>query len=168
MTAEAETGWRAFTSEAPELARKGEELFEKTGVVLLGTIRNDGSPRISPVEPLFVDGSLQLGMMWQSLKALDLLRDPRCTVHSCITDRMATQGEFKLHGVATDVRDLEWRERYRGELKKKIGWAPEEPKFHLFEIAEIESAALFFNEESTRKVIRYRRGRGVDELVQAI
>ena len=51
-------------------------------------------------------------MMWQSLKALDLLRDPRCTGHNSITDRMAPQGEFKLHGVAADIQDLDRRKRY--------------------------------------------------------
>ncbi len=104
--------WQAFKECAPELASKAEELFEETGVVLLGTVRKDGSPRISPVEPLFVEGELQLGMMWQSLKALDLLRDPRCTVHNCIADRMAEKGELKLHGVASDIQDLDRRKRY--------------------------------------------------------
>jgi hypothetical protein len=33
-------------------------------------------------------------MMWQSWKALDLVRDPRCTVHSTISDRHTTEGEF--------------------------------------------------------------------------
>ena len=46
-----------------------ESLFEATGVVLVGTIRKDGSPRISLVEVLITGGKLYLGMMWQSLKA---------------------------------------------------------------------------------------------------
>ena len=164
----AQSGWPAFKEAAPELAAQAEELFEEVGVVLLGTIRKDGSPRISPVEPLFVDGELQLGMMWQSLKALDLLRDPRCTVHNCITDRMAPHGEFKLHGVAAGIQDLDRRKRYCEELKKKINWAPKEPKFHVFEIADIKSAALFFNEETTRKVTRFRPGDGVEEITQTV
>lgn len=162
------SGWPAFKSEAPAIAAKAEELFEKAGVVLLGTIRRDGSPRISPVEPLLVDGELQLGMMWQSLKALDLLRDPRCSVHNCITDRMAPDGELKLHAIAASVDDLDRRQRYRDELKKKIDWAPDEPNFHLFEIVEVKSAALFFNEETTRRVHRFRAGHGVDELTQTV
>jgi len=164
----AQSGWPAFKEAAPELAAKAEELFEETGVILLGTIRQDGSPRISPVEPLFVDGELLLGMMWQSLKALDLLRDLRCTVHNCITDRMAPHGEFKLHGVAADIQDLDRRKRYCEELKKKINWAPEEPKFHIFEITDIKSAALFFNEEMTHKVERFRPGEGVEEITQTV
>lgn len=68
--------WSGFREAAPALAEKAEELFDRSGVILLGTIRKDGSPRISPVEPLIVDGDLYLGMMWQSLKALDLMHDP--------------------------------------------------------------------------------------------
>ena len=166
--------WQAFKESAPELASKAEELFEQTGVVLLGTLRKDGSPRISPVEPLFVEGELQLGMMWQSLKALDLLRDPRCTVHNCITYRMAkkfrpTSSSSALRcGVASDIQDLDRRKRYCEELHKKIGWAPKEPKFHVFEIVDIESAAYFVNEAQSRKVERFRAGDGIDAFTQTV
>ena len=34
------------------------EQFEQSGVVLIGTIRKDGSPRISCVEPCILDGVL--------------------------------------------------------------------------------------------------------------
>ena len=74
--------WSEFKLEAPDLAALGEERFESTGLVLVGTIRKDGWPRISPVEPLLFEGRLCLGMMWRSRKSLDLIRDPRCTVNS--------------------------------------------------------------------------------------
>ena len=76
--------WEEFKRADPELAALGEERIEATGLVLLGTLRKNGFPRISPVEPLLTMGRLYLGMMWQSRKALDLLRDPRCTVHSTV------------------------------------------------------------------------------------
>jgi hypothetical protein len=132
----------------------------------LGTVRQDGSPRISPVEPLLVAEDLYLGMMWQSLKALDLLRDPRCTLHSSISDRMAREGEFKLHGRVSEVRDLEERGRYCARLQAKIGWAPEEPRFHLFVLGAVESAASFVNEETERVVKRWRTGEEIVELRQ--
>ena len=44
-------------------------------------------------------------MEWCTLKALDLLRDPRVTVHSVVADRSGTEGEFKVYGRAEDVRD---------------------------------------------------------------
>ncbi len=133
--------WSEFKLKAPELAALGEERFEKTGLVLVGTIRKDGWPRISPVEPLLFEDRLYLGMMWQSRKALDLMRDPRCTVNSIVSDKDGTQGEFKVFGVAVEENDLEVRSRFCVALFEKIGFKPEEPEFHLFSI-DIRSAAF--------------------------
>ena len=72
--------WEDFRRSDPELAALGEERFDATGLIMIGTIRKNGWPRISAVEPLIFEGKLYLGMMWQSLKALDLLRDPRCSL----------------------------------------------------------------------------------------
>ncbi|HEY5639003.1 MAG TPA: hypothetical protein VIW01_03040, partial [Dehalococcoidia bacterium] len=139
-----------FARAAPELAKAGEERFERWGLILLGSMRKDGTPRISPVEPLIVGGELMLGMMWQSKKALDLLREPRCLVHSIITDRMGHEGEFKLRGRARDVADPDVRETYSKALFEKIGFRPEGLEWHLFAI-DIEHVALiaFENEEKT-------------------
>ena len=123
--------WAAFTAEAPELAALGEEMFARTGLALVGTSRKDGSPRISPCEPYLIDGDLYLGMMWQSRKALDLVRDPRCVVHSTVSDKAGTEGEFKAYGVARDVPEAERRTRYGDTLEQQIDWRPSEP-YHLF------------------------------------
>ena len=136
--------WSEFKEAAPELAELGEGRFERTGVVLVGTIRKNGWPRISPVEPLITDGCLFLSMMWQSVKALDLLQDPRCTVHNAISNRDGTEGEFKLYGRAEDIQDLETRHRYSDSLYEKIGFRPEGPEeaeYHLFSI-DIVSASF--------------------------
>jgi hypothetical protein len=101
--------WRDFELAAPELARRGRDRFERTGVVLVGTLRRDGSPRISPVEPYFVRGHLLLGMMSRSGKARDLLRDPRCSIHSSISDVNGSEGEFQVLGRAVLVDDDEVR-----------------------------------------------------------
>ena len=95
--------WRDFEVAAPELAGLGRERFERTHVVLVGTIRPDGSPRISPVEPYFVEGHLLLGAMSRSAKARDLLRDSRCSVHNSISDVNGSEGEFQLRGRAVEV-----------------------------------------------------------------
>jgi len=133
--------WEEFQRSNPELAALGRERFDRTGLMLLGTLRKNGWPRISPVEPLITDGQLYLGMMWQSRKALDLLRDPRCTVHSTISNRAGTEGEFKLYGYAVDVQDLEARRRYGDALYQKIQVRPEGDEYHLFSL-DIESAAF--------------------------
>lgn len=135
------TSWAEFAEAAPELARFGEERFEGPGFIFLGTTRTDGWPRVTPVESLICDGGLYLGMMWQSMKALDLLRDARCLLHSAVADRTGSEGEFKLRGRAMDVTDEEERERYCVALEAKIGWRPDGP-FHLFAIDIVDAAKI--------------------------
>ena len=126
--------WDAFEAACPELATLAKERFAKDELVMLGTIRADGSPRISPCEVDFAEGHLFLGMMWRSKKALDLLRDPRCVVHSVTCDRMGTDGDLKLYGRMTDVQDPKLRQAYRRAIKARIDWEPDEPEFHLFSL----------------------------------
>jgi hypothetical protein len=45
--------WAEFDRAAPELAGYFRERIQADQVILLGTIRKDGSPRISPVESHF-------------------------------------------------------------------------------------------------------------------
>ena len=132
--------WGEFAAQAPGLAAEGAALFARSGLALVGTLRRDGWPRISPVEPFIVDGQLYLGMMWQSRKAQDLRRDPRCVVHSPVSDRTGGEGEFKVYGRAVEVSNLEERRRFADAVQAAIGYRPEEPEFHCFAIA-IDSVA---------------------------
>ena len=132
--------WGQFSEQDSELAKLGEDQFTRTGLALVGTLRRDGWPRISPVEPFIVGGQLYLGMMWRSRKALDLLRNPRCVVHSTVSDRLGSEGEFKVYGRAVDVTGLEERKRFADAVFESIGYRPVEPEFHCFAIA-IESVA---------------------------
>jgi hypothetical protein len=50
-----------FAAACPELAALGEERLRRNELCLLGTIRADGSPRISPCEPDFAAGHLGPG-----------------------------------------------------------------------------------------------------------
>jgi Pyridoxamine 5'-phosphate oxidase len=134
-------GWDEFAAACPELASLGEERLRGRELCLVGTLRRNGYPRISPVEPEFVDGDLMLGMMWQSPKARDLLRDPRCVVHSVVSDREGTEGDFKLYARALEVRDPARRERYRKTIKARIDWEPSEPNYHLFAL-DVDSAGF--------------------------
>ncbi len=116
------------------------ERFARSGVALLGTLRQDGSPRISPVEPLNAPEDLLLGLMWRSTKAVDLLRDPRCTLHSAITSVEGTEGECKLAGRATEAANpLVQAEQHRLFREHWGGHAPTE--FHVFAL-DIERAAF--------------------------
>ena len=138
--------WSEFQAEALELAAKGEELFDRTGLVLVGTLRRDGWPRISPVEPVIVDGQLELGMMWRSTKALDLRRDRRVLVHSTVSDRNGGDGEFKVYGNATEIHESAARDSYGAALYEKIGWRPEGDEWHLFSVDVAQVAYVRFGE----------------------
>ena len=147
--------WAAFAEQAPELAAEGEKRFDSSGVVLVGTLTKDGSPRISPVEHLVFGGHLLLGMMWQSKKALDLLRDPRCLIHNTISTRQGTEGEFKLRGRAKDVDDFGLRERYCVAMAKKIGMELDpNDDFHVFDV-DIDSVALVTPDDKEQYVQRW-------------
>jgi hypothetical protein len=142
--------WDEFAEKAPEMVRQGEERFQKTGLALLGTVRRDGSARISPLEPLIAHGKLYLGMMGQSKKALDLLRDPRCLVHSVVANKHGTDGEFKLRGTAVEIADPDERERFCQAEYEHTGWRPEEP-YHVFAL-DIGSAVFVIFEDGEKQV----------------
>jgi hypothetical protein len=129
--------WADLEAAAPELARHGRARLEATGVALLGTLREDGWPRINPVEPYFGGGHLLLGVMARSLKARDLRRDPRCVLHSAVTDPDAAEGELKLYGRAEEIGDRAVRESCPG------AWWVERPAEDAFVISiRIDQAAF--------------------------
>jgi hypothetical protein len=126
--------WSAIENAEPRLAAVGRDKLIKSGVVLVVTIRRDGTPRLSPVEPYLLDGDLWLSMMWESTKARDLLRDPRILVHSVITGRDGAEGEFKVRGTVRDERDPQIQRRYADAVAADLGWNPTPGRFHLFAV----------------------------------
>jgi hypothetical protein len=60
--------WRDLELGAPDIARPGMARLNGARVALLGTLRRDGSPRISPVEPYSAAGHLLVGAMAWSRK----------------------------------------------------------------------------------------------------
>jgi predicted pyridoxine 5'-phosphate oxidase superfamily flavin-nucleotide-binding protein len=154
--------WDEFAEACPEIADHAKDRFRRQQLCMLGTLRADGSPRISPCELDVAAGHLILGMMWRSRKALDLLRDPRCVLHSCTTDRMGTEGDVKIYGRAIDVQDATLRSAYRDAVRARIDWAPEEPNFHAFSI-DVKSAA-FITFAEPKLVLSWDRDRGTQTL----
>jgi predicted pyridoxine 5'-phosphate oxidase superfamily flavin-nucleotide-binding protein len=154
--------WAEFARACPEIADPAIERFQRQELCMLGTLRADGSPRISPCELDLADGHLILGMMWQSRKALDLLRDARCVVHTCTTDRMGTEGDAKIYARAESVDDPVLRQTYRDAVKQRIDWAPDEPNFHAFSVDVRSAAFITFAEPKT--VIAWDPARGTRVL----
>jgi hypothetical protein len=131
--------WDAFETACPEIARLARERFSRDQLVLVGTLRADGSPRISPCEVDLAAGRLFLGMMWRSRKAVDLLRDPRAVVHSVTCDKDGTDGDVKLYGRALEEHEPDVRDAFGAAIHARIDWAPEEPEYHCFSL-DVESA----------------------------
>lgn len=154
--------WDEFERECPRIADMTRERFAADEVVMLGTLRADGSPRISGNEPDFAEGHLLLGMMWESRKVLDLRRDPRCTVHSVPRTRMNPGGDIKLSGTAYEVTDPALRTAYRDEIRRRIDWAPDEPRFHVFGVDITRAAVMRFGDD--RLVLAWDEAGGLREL----
>jgi hypothetical protein len=99
------TSWGDAVAAAPELAGKVQARFESTGLGYLATLRGDGSPRISGLEPLFWNGHVWFGMMPDSRKVADLERDPRFALHAANIDKQVTEGDARISGRAVRVTD---------------------------------------------------------------
>jgi Pyridoxamine 5'-phosphate oxidase len=153
--------WKEFAATAPELAGFFEQRLAETQLCLLGTIASSGWPRISPCEAYIVDGDLMLGMMWQSRKARDLLRDPRLTVTTTQCDREAAHGDLKLYGYGVPI-DEAGRKQALGDAQEAIiKWRPTEP-FHVFALDVRTAAFISFGEQ--RRMLRWRAEAGVEVL----
>jgi hypothetical protein len=126
--------WSELVRRQPRLAALAERRLIDPGVVLVATIRRDGTPRLSPVEPLVADGRLWLSMMWGSRKAGDLHRDPRLLVHSVISSRDGGEGELKVRGLVRVWTDPQTQGRYAETVARALGWRPEPGRFHLFSV----------------------------------
>lgn len=126
--------WLDIENTQPRLAGPGRQRLLGPGVVLVAKIRRDGTARLSPVEPLVMDGDLWLSMMWRSTKARDLLRDPRILVHSVVTSRDGAEGEFKVRGTAALEGDPAVQRRYADVVAGSLGWNPQPGRFHLFAV----------------------------------
>jgi hypothetical protein len=155
--------WADFEEAAPELARLGRERLEQFGFVFVATIRKDGGPRVNPAEAHIVDGHLALCMVPRSLKALDLLRDPRAFLHTPVVERfLGTPGEFKLRGRAIEIGERSLRQAVARTLELKSEWRPPDD-WHYFTL-DIEAAAFlrYDEEQEVHRMLRWTPERGVE------
>jgi nitroimidazol reductase NimA-like FMN-containing flavoprotein (pyridoxamine 5'-phosphate oxidase superfamily) len=109
----------------PDLANRVRAILSSTTNAVLGTIRRDGSPRLSGADPYFHDGQLRIWSMPRARKGQDLRRDPRVAVHSIpwdsrkLRDGAADVGEAdaKVSGRAVLVSDAGALSAFRAWLK---------------------------------------------------
>ena len=148
--------WRDFTAQCPELAGLATARFRRDQLMLLGTLRADGSPRISAVECDLVDGELVTGMIYRSIKALDLQRDPRVTIHSWPPGKDNPDGDIKLYGRAVELTDPVAKQGYEDAIFARIRWRPTEP-YHCFAF-DLRSGGYLRFTGGTEEVWSWREG----------
>ena len=163
--------WGRFVEEQPDLAalgqqRLGQQRLGGPGVVLVGTVRADGTARISPVEPLFWEDDLWLSMLWGSHKAADLRRDPRVLVHSIVVSREGTLGEYKLRGRALTEESADVQARYATVVEEQVGWSPVPGRFRLFWI-DISDVTFIRYDDATGDQFVTRWPQGIEYVRRA-
>jgi hypothetical protein len=118
----------------PDLADRVRAILSSTTNAVLGTIRRDGSPRLSGVDPFFHNGQLRIWSMPRARKGEDLRRDPRIALHSIPWDSRQLRGgaadvgdaDAKLSGTAAVTTDPGELSAFRAWLKSERGSEPPE------------------------------------------
>ncbi|MEU2426189.1 pyridoxamine 5'-phosphate oxidase family protein [Streptomyces sp. NPDC007851] len=148
------TNWAAFTAAAPGLAHTAQRRFAPYRHHVLATLRKDGSPRTSGLEVQFLGGELRFGMMPGSVKALDLLRDPRFALQANPGEgtAMGGTGDVRISGRAYEVTDPAVKGAYAEEV------APPEGPFHLFRTELTEVVRTYVEDDTYLVVEAWRPG----------
>jgi nitroimidazol reductase NimA-like FMN-containing flavoprotein (pyridoxamine 5'-phosphate oxidase superfamily) len=116
----------------PDLADRVRAILSSTTNAVLGTIRRDGSPRLSGADPYFHDGQLRIWSMPGARKGQDLRRDPRVALHSIpwdsrkLRDGAGEVGEAdaKVSGTAVLISDPRELSAFRTWLESERGFEP--------------------------------------------
>jgi hypothetical protein len=137
--------WQEFASTAPELAAAVEGRFSAHIHHIIGTLRADGSPRLSGTEVSFGDGQLRVGMMERSRKLADVLRDPRVELHSAPIEADLAGGDAKVSG-----------------RLREAGPSPG-PAGSMFEL-DVELVSLLRVSGDELEITTWQPGRGVERI----
>lgn len=134
--------WNEFTEAAPHIASIFTRRHKATGnLCMLATLRADGFPRISPIEPRMFEGQLWVIGMPNTTKFADLGRDPRFCLHTATVDTHVSDGDAKLWGTVHHVDDLEQQQRFAQDLFDESGFDIRGQPFDQFFAADITSAS---------------------------
>jgi len=158
--------WSELAEVAPRIAETFTRRHAATGrLCMLGTLRPDGFPRISPMEPALFEGQLWIGGMPGTAKFRDLLRDPRFTLHTATVDTQVSDGDAKVWGAVEDVQDEALHQRYAEALFQETGFDLRRQKFdHFFkahlvgasavEVGDGHMDVMVWNEGRSERVVR--------------
>ncbi|HEY2220447.1 pyridoxamine 5'-phosphate oxidase family protein [Actinomycetospora sp.] len=152
-------GWGEFSVRAPAIAEVFARRHAATGnLCMLGTLRPDGFPRVSPMEPRFFEGELWVMGMPGTAKFDDLARDPRFTLHTATVDTHVAEGDAKVWGTVEDVRDEALHQRFAEAVFVEIGLDIRgQPFEHCFR-AEFVGASAVAVEDGHLDITVWREG----------
>ena len=153
--------WKEFAEEAPGIAEVFVRRHRATGnLCFLATLRADGSPRISPMEPRILEGRLVLVGMPNTLKFRDLARDPRFELHTATVDTHVGEGDAKVWGEVSDVRDPDLHTRFADDLFAESGFDLRGQRFDPFYIADLAGASSVEFRDGQLTITTWKPGEG--------
>lgn len=160
------TTWTEFVAAAPTISEVFRRRHAATdNLCLLGTLRADGFPRISPVEPRIFESELRLAGMPGTRKFDDLRRDPRFTLHTATVDTQVSAGDAKIWGTAYHARDPDLHQRFAQSLFEEIGLDLRGQEFSFFPTADILGGSCVQIIDGHLDITVWRSG-GTEEVVQ--
>ncbi|NEW41623.1 pyridoxamine 5'-phosphate oxidase family protein [Nocardia cyriacigeorgica] len=155
------TTWSQFTEEATRISTIFLRRHKATGnLCMLGTLRSDGFPRISPVEPMIFEDQLVIAGMPNTTKFKDLARDPRFCLHTATVDTNVSDGDAKLFGRVVDITDRAVHERFAQKLFDDSGFDIRGQEFDHFFVADLTSASSVEVGDDTLEITIWKPGEG--------
>jgi hypothetical protein len=144
--------------EEPEFAARVRAAFDAHRHKILGTLRADGSPRLSGIEASFTAGELWLAGMTRSVKFADLRREPRMALHSGSDEPDSFTADAKVSGRAVEVAGAA-RERFAAATNN-----PADGDYELFRV-DLEQVVLtaLAEDKSALVISSWHPGRGIAE-----
>ncbi|MGH1564250.1 pyridoxamine 5'-phosphate oxidase family protein [Mumia sp. DW29H23] len=153
--------WAGFQEEAPRIAEVFARRHAATGnLCLLATLRSDGFPRISPMEPTFFEDHLVLVGMPGTTKFRDLDRDPRFCLHTATTDPYVGEGDAKLFGEVRNLQAPDLHARFAADLLEKSGMDLRGQVFDPFYVADLTGASSLALVDEQLEITIWKPGEG--------
>jgi hypothetical protein len=153
--------WREFVDEAPTVSGVFRRRHAATGkLCLLGTVRADGYPRISPIEPRVFEDQLTLVGMPGTTKFADLQRDPRFNLHTATVDASVGDGDAKLWGRVRHLPDPAMHARFADDVYADIGLDLRGEVFDPFFVADLTGGSSVEMRDGHLVITIWRPGDG--------
>lgn len=153
--------WSQLAEEAPHVAEIFTRRHTATGnLCLMATLRSDGYPRISPIEPRIFEQQLVVVGMPNTTKFADLGRDSRFSLHTATVDPHLADGDVKLWADAVNLRDPGFHSRFAEDLFETSGLDIRGEEFDPFYVADIKGASSIELADQQLVITIWRPGEG--------